>query len=281
MSRHRPIGTNWLLASVLVFLCTPWPARAQTEPSLPLWELGAFGVGVSQQAYPGSSDRVNRLLVLPYFVYRGEVLRAERGSAGIRVLNTPDFELDIGVASAFGSNSDDSAARRGMPDLGWLVEAGPRLIWKLGGVPARGQWQAEFPLRGVFDLSDGLAHKGMAFEPTLRFERRAERGWRYQASVGAVFGDHDLADTFYGVAPAFATLQRPAYAAHGGLIAWRLGTSISHRVTPDLRLFGFARVDSVAGAANRASPLVDRRTDASVGVGFSYTLLRSQRDARD
>jgi outer membrane scaffolding protein for murein synthesis (MipA/OmpV family) len=115
----------------------------------------------------------------------------------------------------------------------------------------------------------------------LRFERRAQHGWLCHTSLGAVVGDRRLADTFYGVAPEFSTQQRPPYTARSGLIAWRLGTTISHQVTPDLRLFGFARVDTVSGAANNASPLVDRRTGASVGVGFTYTLSRSQRGAED
>jgi outer membrane protein len=225
--------------------------------------------------------QVERLLALPYVIYRGRFLRAERGSAAIRALKTEDLELDVGVASAFGARSDNVPARNGLPDLGMLVEIGPRLKWKLGAGPAGGRWQAEFPLRGVFDLSNSLAHKGMAFEPTLRFERRTQRGSTYHTSVGAVFGDARLAQTFYGVPAVHATPQRPAYTARGGLIAWRLGATISHSITPELRAFTFVRVDTVAGGANRASPLVDRRTGASMGFGFTYTFLQSQAKAME
>ncbi|UUZ70043.1 MipA/OmpV family protein [Polaromonas sp. P2-4] len=145
-----------------------------------------------------------------------------------------------------------------MPDLGTLVEFGPRLKWHLGEGPGGGRVRAEFALRGVFDLDDRLSHKGISFEPRLIYERRASGGWRYGTSVGAVIGNRRLADTFYGVAPAFATPGRPAYTAESGLIAWRLGANVSHDLTPNLRLFGFVRLDSVAGAANRASPLVQK-----------------------
>jgi outer membrane scaffolding protein for murein synthesis (MipA/OmpV family) len=277
-STQRPCFRSAFIVHPLLCISA---AHAQADPGLPLWEFGAFGVGVSQQAYPGSSAQVNRVLALPYLVYRGEILRADRGAVGLRAVKTTAFELDVGVAAAFGSNADDSEARRGMPNLGTLVEIGPRLRWKLGAGPGGGQWRAEFPWRGVFDLSDHLAHKGMAFEPTLLFERRAQRGWQYHASFGVVRADRRLADTFYGVAPIYATPQRPAYTARSGLAAWRLGTSVSYRVTPDLRLFAFARLDSVAGAANVASPLVDRRTGSSVGLGLTYTLARSERAAVD
>jgi MipA family protein len=43
----------------------------------------------------------------------------------------------------------------------------------------------------------------------------------------------------------------------------------------DLRLFALGRLDSVAGGANRDSPLVRKTTGASAGVGLVYTLKRS------
>ena len=268
-----PLLALWLAA----------PALAQTRPAadLPLWELGVGGFGVSQQAYPGASEQVRRGLVLPFLIYRGEYLRADRDTLGFRAINQPRYEVDIGFAGAFGSRADDSEARRGMPELGTLVEFGPRLKWHLGPVSADGGARAEFALRGVFDLDDKFRNKGVSFEPRLVWERRGAGSWRYGASAGALFGNRKLADTFYGVAPADALPGRPAYTAEGGLIALRLGASASREITPDLRLFLFGRLDSVAGAANRASPLVQKTTGGSVGVGLAYTFARSSRRASD
>ncbi len=248
----------------------------QPPAPLPLWEIGAVALGVSQQAYPGASQQVVRGLALPYLIYRGKYFRADRETVGLRAINTARFELDVGFAGAFGARSDAVDARSGMPDLGTLVEFGPRLKWHLAeGSSSGGRLWAEFALRGVFDLDDRLSHKGMAFEPRLIYERRASGGWRYSTSFGAVVGDQHLADTLYGVAPVYATPSRPAYTAESGLIAWRLGANVSHELTPNLRLFGFARLDSVAGAANRASPLVQHTTGTSVGLGLTYTFTRS------
>lgn len=257
------------------------PALAQDAPALPLWEIGAVGLTVAQQAYPGASVRVNRGLALPYLIYRGEFLRADRGGAGIRAVRTPTFEVDIGAAGSFGFRSDEIAVRRGMPNIGTLVEFGPRLKWHLGPATSEGRWRAEFPLRGVFDLSRQLAHQGMAFEPELIFERSAQGGWSYSTGIGAVWGDRRLADTFYGVAPAHALAGRTAYLAEGGLITWRLSASFSRQLSPDWRLFGFARADSVAGGANESSPLVQQRTGTSVGLGITYSWKQSDRPAAD
>ena len=260
-----------LLAALLV---TPALALAEAGEPLPLWEAGAGALAVSQQAYPGASQNVRRGLLFPFLIYRGEILHANQESVGLTAVKTDRFELDVGFSGAFGSNSRDVEARHGMPDLGTLVEFGPRLKWQLGRGPAGGRLRADFALRGVFDLSDAMRSKGLAFEPRLLYENRTG-AWRYAASAGALVGDRRLTDTFYGVAPAYATAARPAYAARSGLIAWRLESNLSRDLSPNWRVFGIVRVDSVAGAANRASPLVQRTNGVSVGGGLIYTWARS------
>jgi outer membrane scaffolding protein for murein synthesis (MipA/OmpV family) len=246
-----------------------------------LWEVGAVGFGVSQQAYPGAGQQVNRALALPFVIYRGRYLRADRDTAGLRALKTPQFELDLGFAGAFAARSVAIDARRGMPDLGTLVEAGPRLTWNLSGGPDEPRWRLELPLRGVFDLDDRAAHRGTSFEPRLVYSQRADGGGSRSVSVAAIVADRRLARTLYEVAPAYALPDRAAYEARGGLVAWRLAGSITHPITSDWLLFGFARIDALAGAANRDSPLVRRSTGATLGLGMSYTWMRSQRRAED
>jgi len=253
---------------------------AQNASGPALWEVGGVAFGVSQQAYPGSDQQVNRALPLPYFIYRGELLRADRDTAGIRALKTDTFELDVGLAGSFGASSGALDARRGMRELGTLVELGPRLKWRLGAAPDGGRLTAEFPLRAVFDLGDKGAHRGVSFEPRLVYARQSGP-WRYGASVGAIVADARLAQTFYQVNAAEAIAGRPAYNAESGLVSWRLGGSFSRSLSRDWSLFGFARMDSVAGAANESSPLVRRTTGGSVGLGVAYTWMRSEQRAQD
>lgn len=275
---HPAVLTPWIGAALL---STSLTSGAESPAGQPLWEIGAVALGVSQQAYPGSDQNVGRALALPYFIYRGQVLRADRGSLGVRALKNPTFEVDVGFSGAFGANSDRIAARQGMPNLGTLIEFGPRLKWNLGPAPGGGAWRAELPLRAVFDLNDDAAHRGLSFEPKLIYERQAKGGWRYNASVGALVADQSLAATFYQVSSAHATLARPAYSAQSGLVSWRVATSFSRSLSPDWRLFGFARLDTVAGSANARSPLVRQTTGATVGMGVSYTWMRSSERAAD
>lgn len=278
------------LAGFALLLASAAHAQSEDAPakSLPLWELGAFAFGVSQQAYPGSDEQLTRGLLLPYGQYRGRFFRADRETAGLRAVKTPVYELDVGVSASFGGSSSEIGARRGMPALGTLAEFGPRLKINLGsgstGADAdrsAGRWRLELPLRGVFDLSDGATHRGMVFEPEINFQSRSLGGYGVAVSLGAIVGDRRLNRTFYGVAPIYALPDRPAYEAKNGLVAWRLSASVSRTLTPDWRAVGFARFDSVAGAANEASPLVRRTTGATVGVGLSYTWLRSEARASE
>jgi outer membrane scaffolding protein for murein synthesis (MipA/OmpV family) len=266
---------------VVAGLLAPLAGLAQDGEAQPLWEVGAMSLLMSQQVYPGSGQQLERGLLLPYVVYRGDLLRVDRDNVGLRKILSPDVRLDLGFAAAFGAGSDEIDARRGMPDLGTLVEFGPRMQWTLARDANHGRWRADFPLRGVFDATNHFTDKGMALEPELVYQRSARAGWSYGGGLGLLLGDQRLADTLYGVAPAYATPNRSAYTAQAGLIASRLSLYAGKAFTPHLRITAFTRVDSVAGAANQSSPLVQKTTGASVGLFITYTVAQSQTLVRD
>ena len=268
----------------------PAVAGAQSEPAarvepvernLPLWEAGIGAAGFSTPAYPGSSDRSNRGLVLPFFLYRGKVLRADQNGVGARLLNTDKVEFDIGLAGALPAHSDDVEARRGMPDLGTLLEFGPRVKYKFADLGEYGRVRVDLPLRAVIEARGGLRRQGWTSEPRLVWEQRGEQGrWTLEAQLGAVFGDRRINRYFYEVEPQYATADRPAYRADGGLLLVRTGLFGTWRMNPDVRLFGFVRYESYAGAANEDSPLMKKSTGTSAGLGFAWTFARSAARAR-
>jgi MipA family protein len=265
-----------LLAGSSAVVCAQ--TTATPEEVKPLWEIGAGALAASQPAYPGAATRTSKFIALPFAVYRGEVLRADQGNVGLRAVKTPRYELDLGFAASIGSNAKDVPARVGMRDIGSLVEFGPRLKINLGDVskgPAS-MW-VELPVRGVFDLSNRLENRGVSFEPQLSFNVPLPGGWRGGASTSLIFGSQKFNDTFYTVSASEATAIRPAYTAKAGLLATRATFTASKKITPDLRVLGFVRLDSVSGGANSASSLIQKNTGASVGLGLAYTFGRSQR----
>jgi outer membrane protein len=257
------------------------PAAAQQSPALPLWEAGVVGGAVSTPAYPGAAERSSRVLALPFLIYRGEVLRSDASGIGARLLHTDRVELDVGFAASLPARSDAGAARAGMPDLGLLAEFGPRVKVLLANPTPTSRLKLELPLRAVMELRGGLRRQGTTFEPRLVWDtREAASPWSYDATLGLVMGDRAINRYFYEVQPQYATPDRPAYSARSGLMLVRVGLSVSYRFNDDVRLFGFVRQESYAGAANRDSPLMKRNSGASIGAGFAWTLGRSSSPAR-
>lgn len=271
-----------LLLPALLLLPASVHADDGVAPNLPLWEAGLGAAAFSLPAYPGADDRSNRVLPLPFLLYRGRILRADQDSVGARFLNTDRVEFDVGFAAALPARSRDVAARAGMPDLGTLVEFGPRVKYKFADLGDNGRLRFELPLRAVIEGRGGLRRQGWTLEPRLVWERRGEAArWTVEGQLGAVFGDRRIHGYFYDVQPPYATPDRPAYRADGGLMLVRTGVFGTWRMNPDVRLFGFVRLDSYAGSANRDSPLFKKNAGAAAGIGFAWTLARSAARAQD
>jgi outer membrane scaffolding protein for murein synthesis (MipA/OmpV family) len=257
-------------------------AQAQSSPdrNLPLWEIGLGAAALSTPSYPGSDERESRVLVFPNIVYRGEILRADRSGVNARLFRSERAELDVGFAGALPSDSDDVDERAGMPDLGPLLEFGPRLKLRLADLGNNRRLRAEFPLRAVIEARGGLHGRGYTFEPRLAYEMAGEGGvWTLETNLSAVIGDRRINRLFNEVAPHYASATRPAYAADAGLLMTRLGLFGSRRLNQDLRLFGYLRFESYKGAANRDSPLHVKDGGVSGGVGVMWTFKRSSRRA--
>lgn len=255
---------------------------APAHDNLPLWEAGLFGFGISQPAYPGAADLASLIFGLPYLIYRGKYLRIDRGTVGVRAIRTERIELDVGFAASLGTRADNVEARRGMSDLGMLVEFGPRLKINLGEFHD-GQYHSriQIPLRGVFDLNDHLAFRGFASELQWVMDVELPDKWLVTSNLGVMAGDQQLADTFYRVAPAEATATRPRYDAKAGLIATRATLLASHYLDSGMRFVSYLRYDSVVGAANHDSPLVREDTGWTLGLGLMWTWAQSDRLAQD
>lgn len=255
-------------------------AAPPEERNLPLWELGLGGIAVSTPAYPGADSRTSKVLALPFLIYRGEVLRADQSGIAARLFDSDELELDVGLSGALPASSDDVEERRGMPDLNPLVEFGPRLKWRFARIDEATSVRLDLPLRAVIEFDGGVRQQGWTMEPRLIYETRGEKAvWTFDAQLAAVFGNARINRYFYEVQPQFATADRRAYSASSGLMLTRVGMSASRRLNPDLRVFGFVRYESYAGAANDNSPLMKQKTGASAGVGFAWTLARSSRRA--
>lgn len=262
------------------FLLSAPLCHAQQASALPLWEVGLGAAGLSMPAYPGASERSSRLLPFPYLIYRGEILRAGQEGINARLFNTDRVQFDIGLAGSLPADADDVPERAGMPDLGAMFEFGPRLKLKLAQPSAMSAVRFELPLRAVFEARSGVHRRGWSIEPKLAYEvRDARANWTLEANLSALWADTRLQSHFYEVAPQYVLPWRERYSAGSGLLLTRLGLFGTRRLHEDVRLFGYVRLESYAGAENRASPLHRRDTGLAGGVGVIWTFARASRMA--
>lgn len=261
-------GVPLLLAAACV------PAHADQ----PLWEAG-LGLGVlSLPQYRGSSQSRTWLLPVPYAVYRGRILRADRDGARAMLFDGERFDFDLSLAAGPPTRSGDSVARRGMPDLAPTVEIGPKLNLMLGG-GADWRLALRLPVRTVLALDGRPRSIGWSAAPVLNLDL-ALHGWDVGLQAGPIWGDRRLHAYYYGVPPELATPTRPAYTAGGGFAGWQATAGASRR-------FGrawvgaFVRSDTVAGAAFERSPLVTQRQTWAGGVAVAWIFAVSDARVRD
>ncbi len=240
----------------------------------PEWELGAVGLALSQQAYPGSSYQRQAALIAPVFVYRGRFLRANENGVGLRAVDEPSFELDLGFAASLGARSDQIPKRAGMQNLGTLVEFGPRSKWYLSSKVGTEKTWLEMPVRGVFNLNNRAHYVGMTAEPQIAYEINRQP-WRLWASAGALIGDSKMNQYLYGVSSQDVTANRAAYQGKAGIMTWKASLAGSYNITPNLSVFASARANTVAGTSNASSPLIDQKRGLSYGIGVLYFFAKS------
>ena len=257
------------------------------EEAQSLWEFGVGG-GIGEVSnYPASSERNFIALAAPYFVYRGDIFRVGGGS-GVRavVVDEKDYELDFSFGGAFSADSEDNTAREGMPELDFLFEVGPQLVYRLkdfefeGGGNAR--LNARLQARAVFstDFSQ-LDDRGLVFNPVITYQQRGRlfEGTALSASIGMVFATERLHDYFYQVAEEFATADRQQYDAKAGYLGTELGASFSFPIAENIRGFVGAGMQIHSGSANEDSPLFEKDITYSFGLGFVWRLYRSEAKA--
>jgi outer membrane scaffolding protein for murein synthesis (MipA/OmpV family) len=244
----------------------------------PLWEAG-LGLGVLRLPhYRGSDQSHTWVLPVPYLVYRGDLLRADRDGARARLFNDERFDVDVSVAATAPTRSEDNRARAGMPDLAPTVEVGPNINYTL----SRGDdWklQARLPIRAAFTIEAGPDMIGWMATPNLNLDLRRQ-GWNVGLLTGPIFGTRRINAYFFDVAPEFATAERPAYQSRGGYAGWRLLGAVSRRFA-NYWVGGYISGDSVRNARFHDSPLVRQRETVAFGIALSWVFAESDQRVPD
>jgi outer membrane protein len=292
MTRHEGFAPAALLALPLAaLLALPLSAAAQTptappppvdETGLPRWEAGIAAGAGRVSDYPGADQSHVRGIAVPIVIYRGPVLRVDQSGIRGRILSTPDWSFDLTATAAF--NAKNNEARQGMAGLDYLFGIGPQWIYKGLQTASRGGPTVHLKFRALMSTDlKRIDQRGFSFDPELRWRLtpRVLAPAALTLSLQPTWASRSLHRYFYEVAPGEATASRPAYSARAGYLGTEAGATLGGRAARNVSWFVTARVMSLHGSANEASPLLKDRRNASVGAGIVWTPWRSAELAPD
>ncbi|MEP6658153.1 MAG: MipA/OmpV family protein [Betaproteobacteria bacterium] len=273
-----------LAVIAVAFGCLPTAASSEPPPpgsaTEPLWEAGIGVAGLYFPHYRGSDQSRGYALPAPYFVYRGEVFKADRHGLRGTFFSNERVDLNLSVGASLPVYSKDNRAREGMPDLKPSVELGPSLdvtMWR--STDLRTKLDVRLPVRAAVTVESNPRFIGGQFFPHLNVDVQDPaglQGWNLGVLAGPVFTDARYNRYFYEVLPAFATSSRPAYVApRGGFAGTQFLVALSKRF-PKVWVGGFARYDSLRGATFEESPLVTSKRYFATGMSVAWIFGESK-----
>ncbi|MEZ4525525.1 MAG: MipA/OmpV family protein [Desulfobacterales bacterium] len=255
------------ILSLCLSLVCACPAQSAEEPK-PLWEIGLFSGAARIPHYRGSDEYNWYVLPLPYVIYRGEILQADReGLKGI-FFKSKSFESSISLSGNPPVDGDNDA-RQGMPDLDAMFEIGPGLKWHITGdfLPQSDALFAQIALRAAssiaFDSGLDLSYLGLHADISLSYACQSllkNQGIAFGGKISADFADKDLNAYFYDVDSKYARPDRHFYESDSGYAGFSLSGWMNKKLAPSLSLGFYSRWDNISGAVYEDSPLAKEKT---------------------
>jgi MipA family protein len=242
----------------------------------PLWEVGLGAGAIAFQDYRGSDTTHAYPLPVPYIVYNGKFLKADRDGVRGTLFNQDRLEINLSFNLTTPVRNDRE--RSGMPDLRSTVEVGPSFdlhLWR--SADSRVKFDLRMPLRAAATVESSPRIIGWTFSPRLNVDLRdpfGMPGWNLGLLAGPLFADRRYHEYFYSVASQFATAARPEFTAQGGYAGTQTLTALSKRY-PKFWVGAYMRYDTLAGAAFVDSPLVQRKSYWTGGFGFAWMIQKS------
>ncbi|MBN1831287.1 MAG: MipA/OmpV family protein [Deltaproteobacteria bacterium] len=259
----------------------------ETDNRLPLWEYGIAGVAASLPHYIGSDEYKNYVYPLPYVIYRGEILRADR--EGIRGIFYKGEKFETSI-SLWGNPpvSDENEARQGMPELDAIGEIGPafryyfyRHGWE-DHLYLQAAWRTAFSFGFNGGLDIDMDYQGWHSSVDLSYHKKTligDRKLSIYVKGGLHFADSRYNKYFYGVPSQYADSHREPYEADGGYAGFSVSGSLFREMTPKLSIGCYIRWNNLDGAVFEDSALVKEKNNYAVGALVVWKLIESSKPA--
>lgn len=244
----------------------------------PRWELGVGLAGLSLPDYRGSDERRQYVLPIPYVVYRGDVIKADRDGARAQLIGFEGMHIDLGLGISPPVSSEKNQARAGMPSLAGTIEIGPAFDALLYRDEADSvKLRFRLPMTYGITLNHDLGSDGWQASPKLTLDVKSVfglGGWNAAIQSGPLWSSRQRHAYYYDVSPQYATANRPAYQARAGYAGMQFTAALSKRFDR-IWVGAFTRYEDLHGAVFTDSPLVKTRHYLIGGLAVSWVLGQS------
>jgi outer membrane scaffolding protein for murein synthesis (MipA/OmpV family) len=246
-----------LAAGLVATLLTPQVSFGQQKPdgAAAPWAIG-LGVATSQRPYAGDS---NKTIPFPFVSYENDYFRIAGIGADLKLGAAGPFTFAVRAKYAFadGYKSGDAPILDGMQDRKGSLWLGPAV-----------QWKTDIAKLSFEVLGDALG-KSKGIEARLGAEHDFHAGaFLFTPRVAAEFVDSKYVNYYYGVTAAEATSTRAAYEGKS-TVNLEGGLRTAFLIDPANSIFVDVGIKAL-GKGITDSPLVDRKTTASVAAGYVY-----------
>ncbi len=219
---------------------------------------------------------------IPFIVYRGDILKADR--KGIRGIfyKSEHFESKI---SLYGNPpvDEDNKAREGMPELDTMIEAGPAFDWFFNERNSLNTLYIKLAARGAYSLDfdggmntryEGLhGNLNLIYWNTGFFQKQRVR---FGFSGGIIFADKDFNSYFYDVPEKYVLPERNYYKSDSGYSGFTLISKMGKTITNRISIGSYLRWDNFDKAAFEDSPLVKNKNNFLIGVVLVWKFAESK-----
>lgn len=268
---------------LMLILCGSVLAEENGErPEKPLWEVGLFAGAARMPHYRGSDEYSAYVLPLPYVIYRGEIVRANRdGLKGI-LWSTDRMEAAVSFSGSPPPDKDNKA-RNGMPELGAILEVGPGMKFFIRDQENPNPLYLKAGLRAAISVDTGdfdMAYQGIRGNVKLIYRNSTlfrEQGVFLGLNAGVDFANREYNDYVYSVDPIYATPARPAYRADGGYAGFSLSANAVKKLNDRWSVGAYYRWDNLSGTSYVDSPLVKTENNHIIGLAVICKLYKSDK----
>ena len=239
----------------------------------PLIEAG-MGIGsVVLPHYLGSDQTSRYTIPIPYLIYRGDLVNADRSGLQGFIYNSEKLDLRLSFGGALPVNSEDNTAREGMENLDLMVEIGPNLEYQLLKTDNQ-LLRLDFPFRAAFTLGSPFMHyQGWTTNPGLHHIWE-KHNLRLTTTAGLVFSDAKYHAYIYDVSAEDVLDDRPLYESKRGFTGSRRGLAAKYQ-WHELVVGANIHYYNLKNARNLDSPLIKQTDYTSFGLYFAWIFFQS------